>query len=64
MSPRKYLLLSFCVLFTMEQELTTFLNVPENNDFTLHNIPFGVVSTEGHGKFPATIIGTTVINLK
>lgn len=36
--------------------------IPENSDFTIYNIPFGVVEVDGE-KFPATIIGDTVINL-
>lgn len=47
----------------MEQELNTFINVPENSDFTIYNIPFGSVSTEKKGSFAATIIGNTVIDL-
>lgn len=47
----------------MEQELNTFIPVPDNSDFTIYNIPFGSVSAEKRGSFAATIIGNTVIDL-
>ena len=37
--------------------------MPESSDFSIHNIPFGVVSVGDGPKFPATVIGETVINL-
>ena len=42
--------------------LTTWLSVPENSDFPIQNIPFGIVEINGT-KVSATRIGDTVVNL-
>ena len=42
--------------------LTTWVSVPENSDFPIQNIPFGIVEINGT-KTAATRIGDTVINL-
>ncbi|CAD8180999.1 unnamed protein product [Paramecium pentaurelia] len=47
----------------MQQEIQAFLLVPKDSDFTIKNIPFGVVSKTDGNPFPATIIGDSVINL-
>ena len=42
--------------------LTTWLSVPENSDFPIQNIPFGIIEINGK-RVSATRIGDTVINL-
>ena len=42
--------------------LTTWVSVPENSDFPIQNIPFGIVEINGT-KAAATRIGDTVVNL-
>jgi fumarylacetoacetase len=42
--------------------MQSFLDIPHHSDFTLHNIPFGVYSKDGH--FAAcTRVGDTIIDL-
>lgn len=41
----------------MESKLESFLEVCDKSDFSLKNIPFGVFSTKGTAKRPATRIG-------
>ena len=43
--------------------MKTWINVPENSDFSIHNIPFGIASDEGKS-FVASRLGDHVINLK
>jgi hypothetical protein len=45
----------------MNNQLISFLNVAEDSDFPLENIPFGVVSASSNpnDRFPATRIGNT-----
>lgn len=43
-------------------KLTTWISVPENSDFPIQNIPFGIIDLNGK-KAAATRIGDTVINL-
>ena len=45
-----------------DPNLKSWIEVPENSDFPIQNIPFGVVELNGN-KFVATRIGKTVINL-
>lgn len=48
------------ITYSMQAEsLTSFLPVPEDSDFPLENIPFGVVSLKNNptDKFTATRIG-------
>ncbi len=45
-------------------EHKSWLEVPENSDFPIQNIPFGIISTEGDTKRVATRIGDQVIDLK
>ena len=41
--------------------VTTWVEVPADCDWTIHNIPFGIFSPSAGGKpRPGTIIGTTV----
>ena len=43
-------------------DLSTWIYVPENSDFPIQNIPFGIVNINGT-KTAATRIGDTVVNL-
>lgn len=43
--------------------LKSWVEVPENSDFPIQNIPFGIGRTAGKSAFPATRIGDTVIDL-
>lgn len=43
-------------------DLTSWINVPENSDFPIQNLPYGIAST-GDLVFVATRIGDTVIDL-
>ena len=42
--------------------MKTWINVPENSDFSIHNIPFGIASVGGN-PFVASRLGDHVINL-
>ena len=44
--------------------LKSWIDVPENSDFPIQNIPFGIVKTSGDTARVATRIGDTVIDLK
>lgn len=44
-------------------QLKTWIEVPENSDFPIQNIPFGIFKTSGKEPRPATRIGNTVIDL-
>jgi fumarylacetoacetase len=44
--------------------LKSWIEVPENSDFPIQNIPFGIIKTEGDTARVATRIGDTVIDLK
>jgi hypothetical protein len=48
----------------MQDNLTTFFEVPEDSDFPPENIPFGVVSANSNPnvRFPATRIGNNCLN--
>ncbi len=43
--------------------LKTWINVPENSDFPIQNIPFGIIKPKDKSPRPATRIGDTVIDL-
>ncbi len=43
--------------------LKSWIDVPENSDFPIQNIPFGIVKPKGKEPRPATRIGDTVIDL-
>lgn len=45
-------------------KLRSWIPVPENSDFPIQNIPFGIITTEGDTPRVATRIGDTVIDLK
>ena len=49
-------------LFANNPELKSWIEVPENSDFSIQNIPFGVAKS-GKQVFVASRIGDTVINL-
>ncbi len=42
--------------------MKSWISIPSDSDFTLHNIPFGVFSTEGHAR-AGTAIGNQVLDL-
>jgi fumarylacetoacetase len=44
--------------------LSSWIEVPDNSDFPIQNIPFGIVTTEGDTPRVATRIGDTIIDLK
>ncbi len=44
-------------------KLKTWIHVPENSDFPIQNIPFGIIKPNGKTPRPATRIGDTVIDL-
>ena len=44
-------------------EIKSWISVPENSDFPIQNIPFGVVKTGNLSPFVATRIGNSVISL-
>jgi fumarylacetoacetase len=43
--------------------ISSWLSIPEDSDFSIHNLPFGVFSVKGHSPRCATILGDTVIDL-
>ena len=43
--------------------LKSWIEVPENSDFPIQNIPFGIIKPDGKEPRPATRIGDTVIDL-
>ncbi len=45
-----------------DQNIKTWIEVPENSDFSIQNIPFGIAKVDNE-VFVATRIGDTVINL-
>jgi fumarylacetoacetase len=45
-------------------EIKSWILVPENSDFPIQNIPFGIVKTENLTSFVATRIGNKVIDLR
>ncbi len=44
--------------------LSSWVEVPENSDFPIQNIPFGIVKAEGHSPRVASRIGDSIIDLK
>ncbi len=44
-------------------ELKTWISVPEKSDFSIQNIPFGIILTPNNKKHVATRIGDTIIDL-
>jgi fumarylacetoacetase len=44
--------------------LSSWIEVPDNSDFPIQNIPFGIVTTEGDTPRVTTRIGDTIIDLK
>lgn len=47
----------------MDNQKNTWITVPENSDFPLQNIPFGIIKPYQSAPRPATRIGDTVIDL-
>jgi fumarylacetoacetase len=45
-------------------KIKSWISVPENSDFPIQNIPFGIVKTENLTSFVATRIGNKVIDLR
>ena len=43
--------------------LTSWIEVPENSDFPIQNIPFGIIKPKGMEPRPATRVGNTAIDL-
>lgn len=44
-------------------EFRSWIDVPEDSDFPIQNIPFGIIKPEGETPRPATRIGNTAIDL-
>ena len=42
--------------------MKSWINIPENSDFSIHNIPFGIALFEGN-KIVVSRIGDTIIYL-
>ena len=42
---------------------TSWINVPQNSDFPIQNIPFGIFSTSEKSPRVGTIIGNTVVDV-
>ncbi len=51
------------IILANNPQLKTWIPVPENSDFPIQNIPFGIVKPHGRNPRPATIIGDTVVDL-
>lgn len=45
-------------------DLKSWIEIPENSDFPIQNIPFGIIKTDGDTARAATRIGDTIIDLK
>ena len=43
--------------------MNTWVHIPENSDFTIYNLPFGIFSAEGSGKGAGVAIGEQIIDL-
>ena len=44
-------------------ELKSWINVPANSDFSIQNIPFGIILTTTNEKHVATRIGDTIVDI-
>ena len=44
-------------------QLKSWIDIPENSDFPIQNIPFGIIKPDGKEPRPATRIGDTIIDL-
>ncbi|MDT8392425.1 MAG: fumarylacetoacetase [Bacteroidales bacterium] len=51
------------MILANDPSLKTWIDVQENSDFPVQNIPFGIISASGRDPVPATRIGNTVIDL-
>ncbi|NBU91472.1 MAG: fumarylacetoacetase [Flavobacteriia bacterium] len=51
------------MIIANDPSLVSWLHVPENSDFPIQNIPFGIGSVEPESFFVATRIGNHVVNL-
>ncbi len=40
------------------------MNVPDNSDFSIHNLPFGIFSTDNNGKRVGVAIGEQILDLQ
>lgn len=47
----------------MENDIRTWIEISEDSDFSIYNIPFGIFSYKGDPPRPATRVGDTVIDL-
>src|SRR5688572_28861822 len=48
----------------MQQTGTSWVEVPRNSDFTIHNIPFGIIKPAGLTARAGTAIGNYVLDLQ
>ena len=46
-----------------DPSLASWIEVPNNSDFPIQNIPFGIIRPKGLDPRPATRIGNTAIDL-
>lgn len=44
-------------------QLKSWIHIPDNSDFPIQNIPFGIIKPDGKEPRPATRIGDTIIDL-
>lgn len=51
------------MILANDPSLKSWIDVQENSDFPVQNIPFGIIRTAGRDPVPATRIGNTVIDL-
>ncbi|WP_281541108.1 fumarylacetoacetase [Maribacter aestuarii] len=45
------------------KKLDTWFNIPENSDFTIYNLPFGIFSTENSSPRAGVAIGDSILDL-
>ena len=44
--------------------METWIDIPKNSDFSIHNIPFGIFSTKDSKKSVGIAIGDMILDLK
>ena len=47
----------------MSEKLNTWVSVPENSDFTIYNLPYGIYSQQGGSPKVGVAIGESVLDL-
>ena len=44
--------------------MKTWISIPKDSDFSIHNIPFGIISLDGKRKKVATRVGDQILDLE